>query len=231
MYELNWIYALICIFIGLLTYTRGALDFWGSLLMVIMGFIIIFVAGFNWLILIFIFLILSFLATKYETEYKKSMEIYEGTRTAKNVISNGILPFIMASFSYYDGFLGGFIGAVATATADTLASEIGVLRTPRLITNLKKRVKPGTDGGVSLLGTAAGIIGAGVIGASAYFLGICPEPLVSFKIAVIAGTIGCFMDSFLGAVFERRNYISNEQVNLLATTTGAAVGILLFHLN
>lgn len=197
--------------------------------MVIMGFLIIVAAGFNWLILIFIFLILSLLATKYKKNYKKSMKLYEGRRNARNVISNGIIPFIMASFSYYDGFLGGFIGSVATATADTLASEIGVLQTPRLITDLTREVKPGTDGGVSLLGTAAGIIGAGIIGLSAYFLNICSNPLISVKIAVIAGTIGCFMDSILGALFERKNYINNEQVNLLATVTGAAAGIILLH--
>ncbi|MBC7119646.1 MAG: TIGR00297 family protein [Methanobacteriaceae archaeon] len=229
MKDFNWIYVPICILIGFLTYNRRALDLWGSLLMVIMGLLIIVAAGFNWLVLILIFLILSLFATKYKKDYKKSMKLYEGRRNARNVISNGIIPFIMASFSYYDGFLGGFIGSVATATADTLASEIGVLQTPRLITDLKRKVKPGTDGGVSPLGTAAGIIGSGIIGLSAYFLQICPNPLISVKIAVIAGTIGCFMDSILGALFERKNYINNEQVNLLATITGAAAGIILLH--
>ncbi|HIH61583.1 MAG TPA: TIGR00297 family protein [Methanobacteriales archaeon] len=229
MKDFNWIYVPICILIGFLTYNRRALDLWGSLLMVIMGFLIIVAAGFNWLVLILIFLILSLFATKYKRNYKKSMKLYEGRRNARNVISNGIIPFIMASFSYYDGFLGGFIGSVATATADTLASEIGVLQTPRLITDLKRKVKPGTDGGVSPLGTASGIIGSGIIGLSAYFLQICPNPLISVKIAVIAGTIGCFMDSILGALFERKNYINNEQVNLLATITGAAAGIILLH--
>ncbi|MDI3484433.1 MAG: hypothetical protein PWQ74_1020 [Methanobacteriaceae archaeon] len=229
MKDFNWIYVPICILIGFLTYNRRALDLWGSLLMVVMGFLIIVAAGFNWLVLILIFLILSLFATKYKRDYKKSMKLYEGRRNARNVISNGIIPFIMASFSYYDGFLGGFIGSVATATADTLASEIGVLQTPRLITDLKRKVKPGTDGGVSPLGTAAGIIGSGIIGLSAYFLQICPNPLISVKIAVIAGTIGCFMDSILGALFERKNYINNEQVNLLATITGAAAGIILLH--
>ncbi|MDP3624494.1 MAG: TIGR00297 family protein, partial [Methanobacteriaceae archaeon] len=47
------------------------------------------------------------------------------------------------------------------------------------------------------------------------------------KISIIAGTVGCFMDSVLGAIFERRNYITNEHVNLLATLTGAFLGIIL----
>ncbi|MDI6701891.1 TIGR00297 family protein [Methanothermobacter wolfeii] len=226
MTDLNIGYVLLCVFIGFLTYQRGALDVWGSLFMVLMGLLIILSAGFNWLILIFIFLILGLVSTKYRHEYKKSIGVFEGTRTAKNVISNGIVPFIMAAFGYYDGFLGGFIGSVATATADTMASEIGVVQTPRLITTLRK-VEPGTDGGVSLIGTAAGIAGAGIIGFSAFLLGVCPDPLKSMKIAIIAGTVGCFMDSFLGAVLERRKYLTNEHVNLLATVTGAVIGIIL----
>ena len=55
---------------------------------------------------------------------------------------------------------------------------------------------------------------------------LMPDPWMSIKIAIISGTVGCFMDSFLGAVFERRDYLNNEHVNLLATITGAIVGII-----
>jgi uncharacterized protein (TIGR00297 family) len=77
------------------------------------------------------------------------------------------------------------------------------------------------------MGTGIGILGAGIIGILAYFLGIAPDPLVSLRIAVISGTIGCFVDSLLGAVLERRNYINNEHVNLLATFVGGIIGFLL----
>ncbi|MBI5681550.1 MAG: TIGR00297 family protein [Methanobacterium sp.] len=220
---INWEYVILVVIIGLLTYIRGALDLFGSIFMVIMGIIIIFTAGINWLILIIVFLLLGFVSTKYKHEYKKEIGVYEGTRTAKNVISNGIVPFVMAAFGNYAGF----IGSIATATADTLASEIGVLdKTPRLISTFKK-VSPGTDGGISPLGTAAGILGAGIIGFFAYILGITPDPFNAMKIAIIAGTFGCFIDSVLGAVLESRNYITNEHVNLLATLTGAFLGIII----
>jgi uncharacterized protein (TIGR00297 family) len=191
--------------------------------MIIMGIIIIFTAGVNWLLLIFAFLILGLIFTKYKHEYKKEMGIYEGTRSVKNVISNGIVPFVMAAFGNYAGF----IGSIAVATSDTLASEIGVVdKHPRLITTFKK-VPPGTDGGISPLGTAAGIIGAGIIGIIAYLLGISADPFTALKIAVISGTFGCFVDSILGAVLESRNYLTNEHVNLLATVSGAILGILI----
>ena len=215
-------YVFLIVVLGLITYWRKALDLFGSIFMIIMGIVIIFTAGVHWLILIFLFLILGLVSTKYKHQYKKDIGVYEGTRTLKNVISNGIVPFIMAAFGNY----GGFIGSIATATADTLASEIGVTVHPRLITTLKK-VPPGTDGGISVLGTAAGIIGAGIIGVAAYLLGIFPDPFVTLKISIIAGTVGCFVDSILGAVLERRNYISNEYVNLIATITGAALGIIM----
>ncbi|HEX7467846.1 MAG TPA: TIGR00297 family protein [Methanobacterium sp.] len=218
----NLEYVFLIVVIGLITYLRKALDLFGSIFMIIMGVIIIFTAGANWLMLIFIFLILGLISTKYKHQYKKDIGVYEGTRSLKNVISNGIVPFVMAAFGNY----GGFIGSIATATADTLASEVGVVEQPRLITTFKK-VPPGTDGGISVVGTAAGIIGAGIIGVSAYILGIFPDPLVTLKVSIIAGTVGCFVDSILGAVLERRNYISNEYVNLIATITGAALGIIM----
>ena len=123
-------------------------------------------------------------------------------------------------------FVGGFIGAIATATADTLASEIGILQQPRLITTFQK-VDPGTDGAVSPLGTVVGMTGALIIGMSSYFLGVISNPLSAILVSVISGTVGCFMDSLLGATFERANLITNEHVNLLATITGAIIGILL----
>ena len=215
-------YIFLIVVIGLITYWKKALDLFGSIFMIIMGIIIILFAGVNWLVLIFIFMFLGLVSTKYKHEYKKDIGVYEGTRSLKNVISNGIVPFVMAASGNYAGF----IGSIATATADTLASEVGVVQQPRLITTMKK-VPPGTDGGISIVGTAAGIIGAGIIGVSAYLLGIFPDPFVTLKISIIAGTVGCFVDSVLGAVLERRNYISNEYVNLIATITGAALGIIM----
>lgn len=224
---INWGYVFILFILGFLTYKRNALDLLGSLTMVLMGIVIIFSAGVNWLLLLVIFLVLALIATRYSKSYKRSLGEYEGRRTSKNVISNGVVAFMMAAFGgYYLPFVGGFIGAIATATADTLASEIGVLSQPRLVTTFQK-VAPGTDGAVSVLGTAVGIAGAFIIGISAYFLGIIGNPLSAIVVSVISGTIGCFMDSFLGATFERANMLTNEHVNLIATITGAIVGILL----
>ncbi len=214
-----WEYVILLVIIGLITYMRKALDLLGSIFMILMGVIIIFAAGVNWLLLIFLFLILGVGFTRYKHDYKKEIGVYEGTRTIKNVVSNGIVAFVMAAFGNYAGF----IGSIATATADTMASEVGVTTTPRLITNFKK-VSPGTDGGVSILGTFAGIVGAGLIGLAAYMLGIYPDLVRTLGIALVAGTLGCLIDSILGAMLEIKGYLTNEHVNLLANLAGALLG-------
>ncbi|MDR3222501.1 MAG: TIGR00297 family protein [Methanobrevibacter sp.] len=227
-----WIFTLLIIVVGIITYHRKSLDLLGSIFMIFMGIIIIFKAGVSWFILILMFLFLSLYASRYAKEYKQKLGIYEKKRTAKNVISNGLIALIMAAFGgvafsgHYIPFIGGFIGAVATATADTMASEIGILQKPRLLTTLRI-VEPGTDGAVSILGTVVGIIGAGIIGFASFVLGIISDPLLAIQITVISGAIGCFMDSVFGAVFERRGLINNEHVNLLGTLSGAIVGIIL----
>ena len=70
------------------------------------------------------------------------------------------------------------------------------------------------------------VSGEGIIGIASFLLGILPDPLIAIKISVISGTLGCFIDSILGAVLERRHYINNEHVNLLATICGAIIGIV-----
>ena len=225
---INWVYVILLFILGFITYRRKSLDLFGSAVMVIMGIIIIFSAGANWLLLIILFLVMSLVATKYSKKYKMSLGEFEGRRTSKNVISNGVVACFMAAFGgYYLPFVGGFIGAIATATADTLASEIGVLDAhPRLITTFQK-VDPGTNGAVSVLGTVSGMAGAAIIGIAAYLFGIIANPLGAILVSIISGTIGCFMDSVLGALFENNGFLTNEHVNLIATIVGAIVGILL----
>ncbi len=137
---INWAYVILLFILGFITYYRKSLDLFGSAVMIIMGVVIIFSAGANWLLLIVLFLVMSLLATKFSKKYKMSLGEFEGRRTSKNVISNGVVACFMAAFGgYYSPFVGGFVGAIATATSDTLASEIGVLdQHPRLISTFQK---------------------------------------------------------------------------------------------
>lgn len=216
------IFLMICVIFGIIVYLSGALDLLGSSFVTIIGMFIVITRGFNWLAILLLFLFLGSVFTKFKSDYKRRIGLKHEQRTVKNVVSNGIVPVVMALFGNYAGF----IGAIATATADTMASEIGVLSKPILITS-RERVKPGTDGGISVLGTAAGLIGALIIGLTAYFVNVSPELSHSILIALFAGMIGCFADSLLGATLERSGLFNNEHVNLSATIVGALVGIII----
>ena len=81
--------------------------------------------------------------------------------------------------------------------ADTWATELGVLSStaPVLITTGKK-VAAGTSGGVSLRGSAAALGGAALIAALAALLAGSWQILL---LAALAGLLGSFFDSLLGA--------------------------------
>lgn len=91
--------------------------------------------------------------------------------------------------------------ALAAATADTWATEIGTLNpgVTRMITTFEK-VQSGTEGGISLKGTLAGILGALMISLFIFYLGIL-SPLKFFSVVFFGGVVGLLIDSILGAIF------------------------------
>lgn len=138
-----------------------------------------------------------------------------GRRNARQVVANGGIAAVAA----LAGNWAWFAGALAAANADTWATEIGSHSPtpPRLITNWTT-VPAGTDGGMTLLGTAGGIAGAALVGTLSSLFG------QDAALALIgAGTAGMVMDSLLGAIGQGKvRWIDNDAVNLAATLTGAA---------
>lgn len=141
-----------------------------------------------------------------------------GQRKARQVLANGGVAALAALL----GSWAAFAGAIAAATADTWASEIGRhSRTlPRLITN-GATVPAGTDGGITLLGTVGGLAGAAFIAGLAFVF----EPLAPLAVAV-AGVFGMFLDSLLGATLQGAfRWLDNDAVNLAATLGGGGVAL------
>ncbi len=142
------------------------------------------------------------------------------SRNHRQVIANGGI----AALSALLGSWSAFAGALAAATADTWATEIGRFSPtpPRLITN-GARVPAGTDGGMTLLGTVGGIAGAGLIAGLAVGLGPGGSGLGLAMRVAVAGIIGMLLDSLLGATVQGKvRWVDNDVVNLAATLTGAA---------
>ncbi len=104
---------------------------------------------------------------------------------------------------------------------DTFSSEFGGLYdNPRLITTLRP-VEPGTDGGVTWQGVAAGAAGAGIIaGIAALTQDIST---VGSGVILLCGLVGMTVDSLLGATVEG-SVVGNQGVNMLATLAAALTG-------
>ncbi len=116
------------------------------------------------------------------------------------------------------------LAALAEAAADTVSSEIGQVLggRPRLITTLR-RVEPGRDGAVSLAGTLAGMLAAGVVaGLGAWALG---GDWTLFKVSSAGAVFGLFFDSLLGATLEERGWLNNDAVNFLSTASAAGFAL------
>lgn len=99
----------------------------------------------------------------------------------------------------------------AAVAADTFSSELGILSKskPRLITSPTLRVvPPGTNGGVTLTGLLAGVLGAFLVAvASTLALPFCedwsPVQRIQWLVGItLWGTCGSILDSFLGGLLQ-----------------------------
>jgi uncharacterized protein (TIGR00297 family) len=123
------------------------------------------------------------------------------------------------------------LAALCEATADTVSSEIGQAfgGRPIMLTTMR-RVETGTDGAVSLLGTAAGILAASVVAAVGMLLMGMWAGTMSWRQAMVGfagGVAGLFFDSVLGATVERKGWLGNDLVNFSSTVfaVGVALGL------
>jgi uncharacterized protein (TIGR00297 family) len=110
--------------------------------------------------------------------------------------------------------------ALSEAAADTVSSEVGQAfgEKARLITSWKS-VPAGTNGGVSLTGTLAGIAAAAIVSSVCLFGGLVPMRWLPISLG--AAILGMFADSFLGAWLERRGLLNNDSVNFISTLVSA----------
>jgi len=192
--------------------------------------------GWNWLGLVGTFFITSSLLTRWEPREpgttNRSADL--GGRRWDQVAANGGVAALAALVHGLNGSalaFGAAAGAVAAATADTWATEVGRWSPtpPRLITT-GVDVPPGASGGITPAGTAASAAGAVVIGVVAAWLAGGTSSL-GFPLAVaIGGITGSILDSVLGATLEGRlRWLNNSAVNLLATAWGAGVVLASAH--
>lgn len=212
------------LFIALFGLEKRSLTMSGAVSAIFISYIIILRQNFSWFLILLTFYIIGTVTTKWGSEEKRSHKLMQKVRGPWNVVGNASMALIMALLGGAVGLIG-YIGAVATASADTASSEIGVLSKskPRLITSLKK-VPPGTDGGITLLGVFSALVAATVIG----LVSVLEFSPIIIVIAAASGLIGHFADSFIGAILEDGAHVGNSTTNFLATTIGSVTAILLY---
>ncbi len=252
--------------IGGLAYRRRALTRSGWLGAVLTGTLTFGFGGWAWGLTLIAFFVTSSLLSQFRQAEKQQLADAKfekgGPRDLGQALANGGAGALLA-LCY--GLIGGppallalFAGIMATVTADTWATELGVLspQQPRLITTWRP-VAPGTSGGITAHGTLAAAGGA-------LFIGLV-LPLVAFAergawlpwllpAALIGGLAGSLCDSLLGAtvqalyrapdgsVTERRSghtgvpnallrgwrWMTNDVVNGLSSLVGGGVALVLF---
>jgi uncharacterized protein (TIGR00297 family) len=239
--------------IAAVAYRVRALSPSGALAAFVVGTAIFGAGGWPGAAVLFAFFIPSTLLSRVGSERKRSLGGGgHGPRGGWQVLANGGVAAICASFGLHAGapLAAAFAGAFAAASADTWATEIGVLAksTPRSILTLRP-VTPGMSGGVTRLGLLASVAGACCVAIAAARLGLAP-----FWSVAAGGVAGALADSVLGASLQalrwcprcarecetRRHdcggatelrrgepWMGNDAVNLVATLCGAVVTTLI----
>ena len=175
---------------------------------------------------------LAFLTTRLGYRHKQFLGTAErrGGRTASQVLANLGMAGICGIASLLAGrpelWLLGLSAALAEAAADTVSSEYGQARATRayLITTWEL-VPAGTDGGISLPGTLAGIAASILLALICAAAGLVTRRWAAVVLA--AGILGMFADSYLGAWLERRGRLNNDQVNFVGTVIAALLAVVL----
>jgi uncharacterized protein (TIGR00297 family) len=211
-------------------------------------------AGAAWLVLLLLYFAAATTVSRLQREAKvrKAGGFLEksGSRDATQGLANGgafaagAMMYALTGEPAWGAFAA---GALAASSADTWATELGLLSraVPRSIVTAKP-VQAGASGGVTLAGTGAGILGALIVSAGARLL----ELEVPLEALLIGGVAGMLADSVIGAAVQEQRWcpacdrgterlvhacgspsefiggvpgLRNDLVNALATLFGGAV--------
>jgi uncharacterized protein (TIGR00297 family) len=178
----------------------GMLTVWISLLFPI-----------QYLLMPLLFLALGSISSKVTSGAEKDAE-QEG-RNAVQVLANGSWIFFAGGWAtLVDASQGAqlFILVFSIALSDTLSSEWGRYIGGATFDILKrKKVKPGLSGGISWAGTGIGLLGAGLLPLTGFF--VFDISIIQLLSITIAAFLGMLVDSLLGSTVQAK-YLSESGI-------------------
>jgi len=255
---------LFSILLGYSAYKLHSLTVSGAFGAFLLGVFMFGMGGWDTMLPLIGFFVLSSLLSKFAEGHNTTNEISSkgSQRDIVQVYANGGIPLIMAIAWYLSDFstqwlYWGFLASMATATADTWETEIGSFSKglPVNILNFK-RVARGYSGGISLLGSLGGLLGAACIAAIAYVAGAITWQPELLSMIILSGFAGTLVDSILGASIQAKFsctvcgkpteklihcgqasehvsgiiWLDNDWVNLAGTLSGTGIFLLTYYL-
>ena len=189
----------------------GALSASGFVAASLLGGVIYGLGGWPWALLLLAFFFSSSILSRISSGRKRDVAqqfAKGGRRDWAQVAANGGVGAALLLLTV-GGWLPGelawwaYAASLAAVTADTWATELGVLSRakPRLVTTWQA-VRPGTSGGVTALGSLAALLGAMLIAG----LMVVAIPIDDwqglFWLVAVSGFVGGLIDSYLGATVQ-----------------------------
>ncbi len=239
LFQLTWpeniFYGLlVVVFFVFLSIISGKIDVLGGLLGGLMAFMLFLGGGFVFMGYLFLFFVLGSAASAFKISTKEQKGLAEknkGKRSIGNALANGTVASVAGLGAWlwpevHAWFHIALAAAFASATSDTLSSEIGNVLGSRYYHILTfKRFNAGPDGIVSLEGSLAGIVGSLII-AIAYSL--VAQDNWGLLVVFLSGIVGNLSDSLLGATLQWYGWLNNHMVNFMNTLIAAVFGVLLY---
>ncbi len=203
----------------------------GATLGFVLGVLIYLGWGWKSFLVLFTFFLLGSLATRLgygEKLARGAAERDRGARSWREALANvgpgAFFAVLVITTHHQTAFLVAFTAAFAEAAGDTVSSELGQwLATDAYLITSFRRVRAGENGGVSLVGSAAGLAAGGIIVALAWSLGLVSAGGAGIALAAAAG--GNIADSLIGATIERRGLVTNGVVNFAGTALAGALAL------
>jgi uncharacterized protein (TIGR00297 family) len=214
--------------LALLAYRAGTVRLSGVIGGLVVGGLIYLAGGWRWFLVLFGFFALGSLLTKFGYRQKAARGLAEdrgGRRGWQNAVANGgvgVLCALAWAWTGWEPLRAAFAASFATALFDTAGSELGGLygKTPISLRSFRK-VPPGTEGAVSLEGTAGALVFAALVAGLGVAAGVVPA--AAFGVVLAGSVVGGLYESLAAGKLP----LGHQALNFTTTRVGGGVAALL----